>query len=178
MRAIETQNLTIKHVALMGALVLTAGCSKFSSESRALAEAGKQWQMVDRYCVDCHNEAEAAGELVLERLGPEHVAGNAATFEKVVRKLRGHLMPPPKEPRPDDGELYSFVSWLENNLDEAAAQRTPEQIALHRLNRKEYANAVRDLLALDIDVVALLPQDEQAGGFDNIASALQVSDTC
>jgi mono/diheme cytochrome c family protein len=130
---------------------------------------------VDRYCVECHDDAERAGELSLAALEPADVGAHAATFEKVVRKLRGHLMPPPKEPRPDEDDLWSFVSWLEGSLDRAAGERASQRIALHRLNRKEYANAVHDLLDLSIDAAAILPQDEQAEGFDNIAAALQVS---
>jgi hypothetical protein len=84
-------------------------------------------------------------------------------------------MPPPKEPRPDEQQRYQLVAWLESTLDRAESDRSAERIPLHRLNRKEYANAVHDLLDLDIDSAALLPQDETAGGFDNIASALQVS---
>ena len=165
----------IQHLALIAALTALAGCGKFSAESRAAAEAGRHWQMVDKYCTECHNGTEFAGELSLEDLGPDSVAAHAAEFETVVRKLRGHLMPPPKEPRPDEAEIWSFVAWLEGRLDQAAAGRSPERIALHRLNRKEYANAVRDLLALNVEAETLLPQDEQAEGFDNIAEALQVS---
>jgi hypothetical protein len=93
-----------------------------------------------------------------------------------VRKLRSHAMPPPKEPRTDEKRLMSFVSWLEDALDEAAAaNRGAQPIAPHRLNRNEYANAVRDLLALEINPVEFLPQDEEVKHFDNIASGLQVS---
>jgi len=151
------------------------GCERLSPEQRAAAEAHEQWQLVDRYCVECHSDAERAGELSLDSLSPDSIAANPATFEKVVRKLRGHLMPPPKEPRPDEQQLWSFVSWVESSLDRAAVDRVPQRIALHRLNRKEYSNAVRDLLDLPIDAAAILPQDEQAEGFDNIAAALQVS---
>ena len=166
---------SIHAVAAFAALITLAGCEQFSGESRAEAEGERQWRLVERYCVDCHNSTELAGELELDALGPDSVATHAATFEKVVRKLRGHLMPPPKEPRPDEDELWSFVSWLEGSLDRVAGERASQRIGLHRLNRKEYANAVRDLLDLKIDAAAILPQDEQAEGFDNIATALQVS---
>jgi hypothetical protein len=161
-------------VAAFAAVVTLAGCERLS-ESRAAADGERQWQVVDRYCVECHNGTELAGDLTLEALGPDSVAAHAATFEKVVRKLRGHLMPPPKEPRPNEDQLWSFVAWLEGSLDRAAGERASHRIGLHRLNRKEYANAVRDLLDLKIDAAAILPQDEQAEGFDNIATALQVS---
>jgi uncharacterized protein DUF1592/uncharacterized protein DUF1588/uncharacterized protein DUF1585/uncharacterized protein DUF1587/uncharacterized protein DUF1595 len=160
----------------IAALGLVAGCGKLDGEA-PLAEAGqKHWQMVDRYCTDCHNGAELAGGLDLEKLGPDSVAANAETLEKAVRKLRGHLMPPPKEPRPEEAELMAFVGWLENSLDAAAAStQAYPAIVPHRLNRGEYANAVRDLLALDVDATEFLPQDEEVKHFDNIASGLQVS---
>jgi hypothetical protein len=93
-----------------------------------------------------------------------------------VRKLRGRLMPPPGEPRPEDGAVTSLVADLEQVLDASETlERLPQDVVLHRLNRTEYQNAVRDLLALDIDADLLLPPDDKAGGFDNIATALQVS---
>ncbi len=97
-------------------------------------------------------------------------------FEATVRKLRGRMMPPPGDPQPDQKSVDALVSWLEGTLDAAAASRPhPSRVALHRLNRQEYGNAVRDLLALDINATTLLPQDDQLHGFDNIADALQVS---
>jgi len=162
-------------MAAVAAVMILSGCDRRTPEQRAAAEANEQWQLVDRYCVDCHSDAERAGELSLESLSAATVAANPAIFEKVVRKLRGHLMPPPKEPRPDEEQLWSFVSWVEGSLDRAAADRAPQRIALHRLNRKEYQNAVHDLLDIRVDAAAILPQDEQAEGFDNIAVALQVS---
>ena len=157
MSGVLMQLLTTKRVALGCALALVAGCGKFDAESRAAAEGGEQWQLVKKYCVECHNDTELAGELSFDKMGPESVAANAEAFEKAVRKLRGHLMPPPKEPRPDEQQLYSFVSWLEGSLDKAAANRVPERITLQRLNRKEYANAVHDLLDLDIDAADAAP---------------------
>ena len=120
-----------------------------SANSALRPKPHEQWQLVDQYCVDCHNDAELAGELSLDSLAPDSVAANPEAFEKVVRKLRGHLMPPPKEPRPDEQQLWSFVSWVEA-LARPSRRRIAcrERIALHRLNRKEYANAVRDLLDL------------------------------
>jgi hypothetical protein len=157
-------------------LGLLAGCAKTGGDA-TVADAGhKQWQIVNRYCTDCHNGAELAGGLDFEKIKPENLAANAEKLEKAVRKLRGHLMPPPKEPRPDEKTLTSFVSWLENSLDAAAAKdRAYPSVVPQRLNRQEYANAVRDLLALDVDPAEFLPQDEEVEHFDNIASGLQVS---
>jgi hypothetical protein len=158
----------------IAAAALAAGCDQFGGSTAA--EAGRQWQMVDRYCTDCHNEAEVAGNIAFDKLGPESIAAHPDVFEKAVRKLRGRMMPPPNEPRPEDEQLVSFVSWLERSLDEAAvANPHYESVGLHRLNRKEYEHAVRDLLALDVDASELLPPDDTLEGFDNIAATLQVS---
>ena len=160
--------------ALAAASVLAA-CNPFGEASVA-DRAVEQWPLVDRYCTDCHNGAELAGGVDFEKIGPDSVAQHAETLEMAVRKLRSHAMPPPKEPRPDEERLVSFVSWLEDALDEVAAStRGYQAIVPHRLNRKEYANAVRDLLALEVDGAEFLPQDEEVEHFDNIASGLQVS---
>jgi hypothetical protein len=155
-------------------VTLATGCDRFAGDPAA--EAAEQWAMLDRYCVECHNDAEYTADVSFESFGPESVGAHAATFEKVVRKLRGQLMPPPGEPRPDAEARYSFISWLEGELDATdGVEHLADEIVLHRLNRKEYANAIRDLLTLEIDAEALLPQDDKAAGFDNIATALQVS---
>lgn len=104
------------------------------------------------------------------------VAPNAEVWEKAVRKLRGGMMPPPGVRRPDQASIDAFAAHLERSLDAAAASRpNPGRVALHRLNRAEYAGAIEDLLALRIDPAAFLPQDEEADGFDNVASVLKVS---
>ena len=161
---------------LIPALVLAAGCGKLGGEA-SLAEAGqRQWETIDRYCTDCHDSAERAGGVALDRMGPESVADHAATLEVAVRKLRGRLMPPANEPRPSEEQYTALIGWLEAALDQAAAAHPgAESIPPHRLNRKEYANAVRDLLALEVDPSELLPQDEVVEHFDNIATGLQVS---
>jgi hypothetical protein len=140
--------------------------------------AAEQWAMLDRYCEGCHNDAERAGELALDRLDPSRMHADAAVWENVVRKLRGGLMPPPGEPRPDAERLDGFVGFLEASLD-ATARSTPNPgvPGLRRLNRTEYGNAVRDLIELPVDVQALLPGDDSVGGFDNIGSALSISPT-
>jgi len=167
---------SMKYVALGTAFALIAGCAKLGDDASVAAAGSEQWKLVDKYCTDCHNAAELAGGLDFEKMGPANLAQHAETLEKAVRKLHGHLMPPPKEPRPDEQQLASFVAWLERSLDAAAASRHAfPAIVPHRLNRREYANAVRDLLALEIDPVEFLPQDEEVKHFDNIASGLQVS---
>ena len=132
--------------------------------------------VLDRYCVTCHNERLGTAGLALDAVDPAHVADDAAVWEKVVRKLRTGLMPPSPRPRPDVDTYASLVTYFERELDLAAElYPNPGRPAVHRLNRAEYTNAIRDLLALDIDGRALLPPDESGYGFDNIGDVLSVS---
>jgi hypothetical protein len=129
-----------------------------------------------QYCLTCHNDRVKAGSLTLAGLDAASVDGHAEVWEKVVRKLRTGMMPPEGVPKPPPAARAAFTTALETSLDRAAARRPdPGAPALHRLNRAEYANAIRDLLALDVDVAALLPPDDSAAGFDNIADVLGVS---
>jgi hypothetical protein len=138
--------------------------------------AKEKWAFLDQYCSKCHNTTDWAGGIAFDSLSPDTIPDDAETWEKAVRKLRGRLMPPAGNPQPDTPSLQSFVSWMEGNLDKAAASHEdPGRVALHRLNRKEYANAVRDLLAVEIDPAETLPPDDAKDGFDNMAEALQVS---
>jgi len=140
--------------------------------------AAPQLATVKQYCATCHNDRMKAAGVSFDGLTPESIGQHADVFEKAVRKLRGRVMPPPGARQPGTAAVDSLVAWLETSLDRAAAagpSHLPDQIVLHRLNRKEYAHAVRDLLAVDIDANELLPTDDIADGFDNIASALQVS---
>jgi mono/diheme cytochrome c family protein len=132
--------------------------------------------VVDRYCVTCHNARLKRGDLVLEGLDIEHLESNAATWEKVVKKVQAGVMPPAGSPRPAKDVYQGFLTSLEQSLDRAATTApNPGRPAVHRLNRAEYTNAVRDLLALDIDGGALLPADNSGYGFDNVADVLTVS---
>ena len=131
---------------------------------------------VTQYCVTCHNDRVKAGALSLAALDVASIDGHADIWEKVVRKLRTGMMPPDGVPKPPAAARGAFTTALEASLDRAAARRPdPGAPALHRLNRAEYANAIRDLLTLDVDVAALLPPDDSAAGFDNIADVLGVS---
>jgi mono/diheme cytochrome c family protein len=130
----------------------------------------------DRYCVTCHNERLKRGNLVLAGLPLDSLRANGDVWEKVVRKLRSGEMPPPGAPRPDRAVVLATATALENTLDrEAAAYPDPGRVAIHRLNRTEYANAIRDILALEVDATTLLPVDETGYGFDNIAGVLSMS---
>jgi hypothetical protein len=142
----------------------------------AAQRAGEHWALLESYCVDCHNSAELTAGISFDAMQPEDVPNEAETFEHVVRKLRGGLMPPAGTPQPDAARVESFVAWMEDYLDESAAGRPKAgRVGLHRLNRREYANAVRDLLGVEIDPAAFLPQDDASEGFDNNASTLTAS---
>jgi mono/diheme cytochrome c family protein len=134
--------------------------------------------IVKQYCVTCHNDRALSGGLSLAGLDVMQVAGHAETWEKVVRKLRTGMMPPAGAPRPELPRLEAFTSALEERLDRAhVAGSDLHTPALHRLNRTEYAYAIRDLLDIEVDVIRLLPGDGSSEGFDNIAEALSVSPT-
>jgi hypothetical protein len=129
---------------------------------------------IQRFCTECHNPIDLAGELSFAGLDPRHVGGAPAVWEEVVRKLRTRQMPPDDAPRPDEETYAGLVAALESALDDSAGLN-PGRPVLRRLNRAEYANSIRDLLGLDIDVTDLLPPDDAAFGFDNIGDLLGVS---
>ena len=132
--------------------------------------------LLDRYCLACHNDRLRTAGLTLAAVDPTQVRTDAATWEKVVRKLRTATMPPSPRPRPDAAAYAEAVDYLEGALDRAAeAHPDPGRPAVQRLNRTEYVNAIRDLLALEVDGRALLPADESSYGFDNVGDVLTVS---
>ncbi len=143
----------------------------------AVPPAAKPYRaLLDQYCVTCHNARAKTAGLMLDESDLSNLPAGAEVWEKVIRKLRGDAMPPPGLPRPDKAARDGFVSWLETSLDRAAAAHPdPGRTAVHRLNRAEYANAIRDLLALEIDGASLLPPDDSGYGFDNNADVLSVS---
>ncbi len=137
------------------------------------SSASDQRALLRKTCVGCHSERVKTAGLSLQALDVAHVEQGAEAWEKVAAKLRTRTMPPPQMPQPDQAASTAFLSWLEHELDVAAAAApNPGRMPIHRLNRPEYANAIRDLLALDIDVSAMLPVDESGHGFDNIADIL------
>jgi mono/diheme cytochrome c family protein len=140
------------------------------------APSSTQRALVDKYCVTCHNQRTKAAGLTLDAVDLSNVPASPQIWEKVIRKLRGGMMPPVGMPRPDQTALTSLASYLESSIDAAAAADPhPGRTVLHRLNRAEYGNALRDLLALDVDVASFLPPDEEAYGFDNIGAVLGMS---
>jgi hypothetical protein len=140
-----------------------------SASSRSLA---------NQYCAGCHNDKLKSGSMTLTQLDFDHPEQSAELAEKIIRKLRVGMMPPPGMPRPDAAALKAFAAALENGIDEAAAAHpNPGRPALHRLNRTEYANSVREMLGVEVDVSALLPADDMSHGFDNMADVLTMSPT-
>ena len=130
--------------------------------------------MLGSYCVECHNDIDRFGDLTFEGLTPESVAEHAEIFEAVVTKLRGRLMPPPGSTQPEQAEIDGLVAWLERSIDEGAATQVGYAHA-QRLNRTEYAHAVKGLLGVEIDPAEYLPTEIEVDGFTNIATALTVS---
>jgi hypothetical protein len=131
---------------------------------------------INRYCVTCHNQRLKTAKLELDKLDLTHPEKDALTWERAIRKLRGGMMPPPGAARPAVADAQALAAYLESALDKAAAANpNPGAVRIHRLNRAEYSNAMRDLFSLDVDMSALLPNDDISEGFDNIASALKVS---
>jgi len=163
--------MNVPRLTLATALALSAYIPAVAQKPAASDE-----QFLTKYCQGCHNDRLKTGGLSLQQADPSQVSRSPETWEKVVRKLRAGMMPPSGAPRPERAALDEFAGRLETSLDKNAAQHfNPGTVGLHRLNRAEYANAVRDLLALHVDVSTLLPSDDSSEGFDNIADALGVS---
>ena len=167
------------HVAVVFAMLATAGPAGAEQAASAEVSTTPERALLDRYCVTCHNERLRTAGLELDTADAADVSADPALWEKVVRKLRAGAMPPAPRPRPDAATYVRVIARLESELDAAAAaDPNPGRTeAFHRLNRAEYRNVVRDLLALDVDVAELLPADDGSYGFDNIAGVLGVSPT-
>src|SRR5437016_3792158 len=174
-----------RRILTFGSLaMLSLGVAVGQSQSTAPAsdEAAAQRAVVTQYCSTCHSDkAKAAGmdsarKIDFDELDIAHVSHDAASWERIVRKLRAGMMPPSGMRRPDPATYKGLIAWLENELDRSALTYMPPP-GLHRLNRTEYANVIKDLLDLDIDPAKYLPSDDSTHGFDNIAGALGVSST-
>jgi mono/diheme cytochrome c family protein len=167
---------SIPRIAVIGAVVTVVGVFTVPRPSQAQDPAAVQLSTMKQYCSGCHSDKLKTGGASFEGITAGSIAKDPELFEKAVRKLRGRVMPPPGAKQPDGKAVDSLVAWLEDSLDKVPTQAfiTDSQV-LHRLNRQEYANAVRDLLLVEVNGAELLPQDDTAQGFDNIASALQVS---
>jgi hypothetical protein len=159
--------MSAKGIILFG-LSIAAGCLHAATpDPRAL---------LDQYCVTCHNQRLKTAGLLLDKADVTNIAANPETWEKVITKLRAGAMPPPGRPRPDKDQYAGMIAALTGPLDAAAAVKpNPGRFILHRLNRTEYANSIRDLLAVNVDVSSLLPPDDESYGFDDIADVLSIS---
>jgi hypothetical protein len=139
-------------------------------------DSHSQWNQIERYCFDCHNTTDWAGSVAFDTMSFDALGNDAKVWEAAVRKLRAGFMPPPTaKDRPDQKTVTSLLGFLETRLDAAQTAPAPGRVPLRRLNQREYANAIRDLLGIDVDVAALLPTDQRKDAFDNDASHLQVS---
>jgi Protein of unknown function (DUF1592)/Protein of unknown function (DUF1588)/Protein of unknown function (DUF1585)/Protein of unknown function (DUF1587)/Protein of unknown function (DUF1595) len=136
-----------------------------------------QRALLDQYCVTCHNDRFKTAGITLDKMDVDHVATDAALWERVVQQLRARAMPPIGRPRPDKSAYDGFRIWLENELDKAGAAdpNAGTTVSYHRLNRAAYQNAIRDLLAIEIDATAFLPEDPKSNGFDNMGGAIKMS---
>src|SRR5262249_44800540 len=149
-----------------------------AAQSAGVPAASAMRGVLDRYCVTCHNTRLHVAELKLDQANVDRPTEDPQLWEKVIRKLRTRAMPPAGAQHPDEATYEMLAGTLESELDRAAALRpNPGRPAIHRLNRAEYANAVRDLLSVNVDARALLPPDDSGYGFDNIADVLTVSPT-
>ena len=162
-------------LAALAWAALGAACSS-GDDAVVVGSAADAAAALNRYCSDCHNPAELAGDFSFSRLDPAAVHEDPELWERIVRKLQTRMMPPQDALRPPPSIYDSLASWLTAELD-ASAPANPGAPALRRLNRAEYANAIRDLLHLEVDVTDLLPPDDAAFGFDNIGDLLVFSPT-
>jgi Protein of unknown function (DUF1592)/Protein of unknown function (DUF1588)/Protein of unknown function (DUF1595)/Protein of unknown function (DUF1587)/Protein of unknown function (DUF1585) len=150
-----------------------------SSSALESAQAKQYWGFLHQYCSKCHNTNDWAGGVAFAIMRPQHIPQDAKVWETAIQKLSGRLMPPPGNRQPPQAAIDHFVDWMENDIDDAATKHPSYTgwVALHRLNRTEYQDAVWDLLRVRVDADKLLPKDDSADGFDNIADVLQVSST-
>lgn len=162
-------------IAVAGAIVVAASAWLLIDRTPEGRLAG-EWAMIGEYCIECHNDADYTGDLSLEGRSPEDIHMDPGVWEEVVRKLRIGVMPPREQRQPDRDERLAFLDALIGSLDAAAAAE-PYAAAtkVHRLNRTEYANSIRDLLGVEADIAELLPSDGGDFGFDNIAEVLTTS---
>ena len=155
-------------IGISCAVGIVSADSKVSSQpaNQVAQHPESQWSTIQLYCFGCHNEGVRAGNLFLDQLSAESVPQHPEIFEKVVRKLRGRQMPPPGMDQPSQQEVDALVAWLESTLDKSSTAHLAGHVPVERLNRTEYANAVKDLLAVEIDPTKYLPADIAVEGFN------------
>src|SRR5579884_2935802 len=151
----------MRHLAVTSVAFALAWAPLLSPAEAQKTDTSSNRALLDTYCVTCHNQRSKTAGLTFDTMDLSNPAADPAVWEKAVRKLRGGMMPPAGAKRPDPAAVNQFVTYLETSLDSAAAAHpNPGSVALHRLNRAEYANAVRDIFAIDVDPAALLPSDD------------------
>ncbi len=173
----------MRHLLLAAALVTGVACTLTAAPQQTektapgpAAATDPSKALVNRYCVTCHNQKLRTAKLAFDTMDLAHPEKDALIWERAIRKLRGGMMPPPGAAKPPAESVNAFATYLETSLDKAsAANFNPGSVRIHRLNRAEYANAMRDIFGIDVDAAALLPSDDISNGFDNIADALKVS---
>jgi hypothetical protein len=167
---------------LLTSLIFTT--ASFAASSDAFCESGNNphadtggpsWGLLKQYCEDCHNSIDWAGGVAFDTMTPDEVTQDGKVWEAALRKLRVRLMPPPDKPQPTQAQLNELSSWLQTKLDDSASTPRAAYVPVERLNRTEYASAVRTLLGVEIKVNDLLPPEIEVGGFDKVAAALNVS---
>jgi mono/diheme cytochrome c family protein len=171
------RNVSFRILGLSGLLALIASSVPLqtTAQTPAAGATDEHRAMLSTYCFTCHNSRVKTGGLALDTLDLKTPEENAQIWEKAVRKLRGRLMPPPGNRQPSQPEVDSFVAWMENALDTRAKGPKAGYVPVQRLNRTEYAASVKALVGVDVNAKDVLPQDIQVGGFDNIATVLNVS---
>jgi len=167
-------------VQALGLLLVCHAMSAQQVQSSGAERAAKQRALLDQYCVPCHNQKLHTAGLSLEsanvHLEQDRITETPEVWDKVLQKLQGGFMPPPGMPRPANAAVKDLIAWVDGAFDEQALSRPdPGRVVLHRLNRTEYANVIRDLLSLNVDVDSLLPPDNSNDGFDNMADTLTFS---
>jgi mono/diheme cytochrome c family protein len=166
-------------IVALGFAILSTGSGglRAATQQQQQADApSPQQALINQYCVTCHNQRSKTANVMFDTMSVSNVSDNPVVWERAVRKLRGGMMPPPGARRPDQAAVENLATYLENALDQAAAAHpNPGRVGVHRMNRQEYANVVEDLLGVRVDASALLPKDDIANGFDNIANVLKVS---
>src|SRR5438876_10530081 len=170
------RSMRISILILILAVLAPAAGAHWQAPGSAAAGFESPRALVDQYCVGCHNDTLKTAGVSLRAVDFTKASDHADVLERVLRKVRSGEMPPAGKPRPDAATASAFTAWLENTLDQSAtAHPNPGRPAIHRLNRAEYSNAIRDLLALDIKPGSKLPADDTGYGFDNIGDVLTLS---
>lgn len=162
-------------VALLST-VLTVRAADLPADHPQQSALEQHWGFIEKYCTKCHNATDWAGSVAFDVMQHDSVGDDGKVWEEAVRRLRGALMPPTGNPQPNLADRNGFIGVLESALDSVAAKNpNPGTVMLHRLSRREYANAVQELLDLDINPDELLPRDDMSDGFDNVAEVLKVT---